>query len=467
MLRRNLIPALGVALALVGCDVDQSPTPPVAPDVGAVDPVLDADAFALSIVEASNWADDVLESAPASESRGLPRGWIAFQGREIVGDVAHYEWRVRIGAGPYDVIGLHRVVAERRPWRPIRTADNVFMLHGDLKDFEGCFLPGLVSGATPDEFGAAVHLARANVDVWGLDHATTLVPASETDLTFMSEWGLEKHARDATIGLSIARAVRALTGSSFRKMHLLGYSGGSSQGFALLNAESQRPTFLRNVAGFIPIDTGMLNDDPDYTDSNCGTVAYYDDLLAAGEYGEYSVFLLFGEPARDDPDGPSELWPGLTNLEAAIAVGALPFDPAFPIHFWAGEFDAEGVPLGLQYTDVDLLIDFMTNAPAYLPTRYSREIYLAHCTGGEPWTENLGDMENPILWVSAQGGFGPWETHTLDVLGSTDIEPLNVQLHPDEEQDLDFGHVDLFTAGNAPELVWQPILEWILAHRVE
>jgi len=62
----------------------------------------------------------------------------------ITDDVYHYSWQVRVGPGPFDVVGLHRVVKERSPNRPIRTRKSVFMLHGDFKDFAGCFLPGLL-----------------------------------------------------------------------------------------------------------------------------------------------------------------------------------------------------------------------------------------------------------------------------------------------------------------------------------
>jgi hypothetical protein len=106
----------------------------------------------------------------------------------------------------------------------------------------------------------------------------------------------------------------------------------------------------------------------------------------------------------------------------------------------------------------------MCNAPAYLPTLYSKELIQAHCTGGEPWTEHIGEITVPILWVSPIGGFAPWETYTLDVIGSTDITMLEIQLHPPGEEHLDYGHIDLFTADNAAELVWGPIVGWILDH---
>ena len=71
----------------------------------------------------------------------------------------------------------------------------------------------------------------------------------------------------------------------------------------------------------------------------------------------------------------------------------------------------------------------------------------------------------PILYVGAGGGTGEHGYYTLSLTGSKDTTKFTVQLHPNEERVLDFGHVDLFTATNAETLVWQPILDWLVAHK--
>jgi hypothetical protein len=50
------------------------------------------------------------------------------------------------------------------------------------------------------------------------------------------------------------------------------------------------------------------------------------------------------------------------------------------------------------------------------------------------------------------------ETASL-LVGSDDVTLLNVSLDPD--QALDIGHVDIFTAECAPQVFWQPMLDWI------
>jgi hypothetical protein len=54
---------------------------------------------------------------------------------------------------------------------------------------------------------------------------------------------------------------------------------------------------------------------------------------------------------------------------------------------------------------------------------------------------------------------------TLASMTSAEISQLTIALYPPDESELDFAHIDLFTAENAPMLVWQPILDWIMVQR--
>jgi hypothetical protein len=48
---------------------------------------------------------------------------------------------------------------------------------------------------------------------------------------------------------------------------------------------------------------------------------------------------------------------------------------------------------------------------------------------------------------------------------SRDVATITVQRLSDADRRMDFGHVDTVLAREAETLVWQPILEWIMAHR--
>lgn len=65
--------------------------------------------------------------------------------------------------------------------------------------------------------------------------------------------------------------------------------------------------------------------------------------------------------------------------------------------------------------------------------------------------------------VGGAGGIAPYTAATRSYLGSGDVAYLFVAVKASDPA-LDYGHIDIFTAWNAPELVWQPILQWIEDH---
>ena len=79
---------------------------------------------------------------PRDEAAGVTRTVIA-------GDIVEYATELRVGPGEYDRIGIHRVVRERAPWRPIRARDGVMFVHGSASTFRSAAAPGLFA---PDLF---------------------------------------------------------------------------------------------------------------------------------------------------------------------------------------------------------------------------------------------------------------------------------------------------------------------------
>ncbi|HYG63370.1 MAG TPA: hypothetical protein VEL74_12370, partial [Thermoanaerobaculia bacterium] len=141
--------------------------------------------------------DSTLQKATARACQRAERALLGFEGectvtsaerRVLRGDIAEYSFDVRVGAGPYDVIGVHRVVRESAPNEPVKTAQAVLFAHGDIWNFDAAFL------ANPQQ-ALPVFLAQNGLDVWGIDFRWTRVPASVTDFTFMKDWGIEQDAR--------------------------------------------------------------------------------------------------------------------------------------------------------------------------------------------------------------------------------------------------------------------------------
>ena len=380
--------------------------------------------------------------------------------RALTSDVAEYTYKLRVGSGPYDEIGLHRVVRESAPNVPARTREVVFLAHGDIWNFRAAFLTG--SHPLP------VFLAEHGVDVWAIDYRWTSVPGTLTDYSFMSTWGIEQDARDLGFAIAAARALRGRRD----KVTLLGWSRGGQIGYAYLGSETQLPRGLRQVDAFIPVDIYLKTDDPQYRANACARAANTEAAIAAGSFVNASGGLIttIGTLAVADPDGASFLGP-FTNRQAGLLVGEAtftflaPLEPVPFYHFNGGVFDANGIPAGLLYSNESDLFAFEQQSAPVQPNRELADADLATCDMvNVPFDDHLGAITVPVLYIGAAGGFGDSGLYTTTLLGSTDVSSLIVQKLPSTQRLLDYGHADLFLANDARELVWEPMLDWIRAH---
>jgi hypothetical protein len=408
----------------------------------------------------------LLGSTGACEALNLQR-------RVLSGNVVEYTFDVRLGPGPYDVIGLHRVVRETAPWVPVRTHDSVFLLHGDIWGFRAAFLAERARNLP-------VFLARNDVDVWGMDQRWVRVPAGETDFAFMEDWGFAHDIRDLYVALGVSRGVRLATGNGRGRMHLLGWSRGGMIGYAYLNAESQLPPGLRNVDGFIPVDTYFKTNDESFRQAACRRSEAQEAAYDAGQFQNASGALVqtIATLAATNPSGASPVFPGLTNHQAALLTGEATF-VIFPpdqqivpfYHFTGGTFAPEPaasglpVPTGLLYSSEATWMALLGGASPYQPTRQLADAELVICDEEDVvWDDHLDEITNPILYVGAGGGFGEYGIYTTTLLGSTDVTTRVVDVTPSDQRLADYGHADLFIGTEARALVWRPILNWVLAH---
>jgi pimeloyl-ACP methyl ester carboxylesterase len=395
------------------------------------------------------------------------------QRRVLAGEIVEYTFDVRLGPGPYDVIGVHRVVRETAPFQPARTNDSLFLLHGDIWGFRAAFL------ADPAR-NLPVFLARNGVDVWGIDQRWVRVPVKETDFEFLEDWGFKHDIRDLYASLGVARVARALTGNGFGRMHLLGWSRGGMIGYAYLNAESQLPPGLRNVDGFIPVDIYLKTDDEEFRQAACRRAAAQEAAYDAGQLQNASGTLVqtIATLAATNPSGASPVFPGLTNHQAALLTGEATF-VIFPpdqqnvpfYHLTGGTFapapapSGLPVPTGLLYSPEATWLALLQGAAPYQPTRQLLDSELVICDEEDvPFDDHLEEITNPILYVGAGGGFGEYGIYTTTLLGSTDVTTRVVDLTPSDQRLFDYGHADLFIGTEAGALVWRPILNWLRAH---
>ncbi|HEX6084284.1 MAG TPA: hypothetical protein VF266_07150 [Thermoanaerobaculia bacterium] len=402
----------------------------------------------------------VLSSVPAvAQVADAAHALRQYERRVLAGDVAEYTYTVRVGDGPYDEIGLHRVVRESAPGQPARTERAIFLAAGDIWNFRAAFL----TGAQP----LPVFLANQGVDVWGIDYRWTRVPAGVGDTSFMQQWGMEEDASDLGVALGIARFARTQNGNP-GPLFLLGWSRGGQIGYTYLAGEADRAPGLRHVEGFIPVDIYVKTDVPQLEAFACQRRANTEALIASGQHANPvgGLVSVLGLLAQVDPNGASILDPNLTNRQAGLLVGQATFallgglEPAPAYHFTGGVFDMNGAPNGLLYSNEAELFAFEAAAAPFQPNRELADADALTCGTANV---DLASITVPVLYIGAGGGFGDFGKYTTTLLGSTDVTTLVVSKVPAEQRLFDYGHADLFLANDAQQQVWQPLLDWMNA----
>ena len=411
-------------------------------------------------------------SALAPAACGLKR----VERRHIVADVFEYSFQLKVGEGPHDVVGLHRVVRERANGVPFAANRAVFMVHGDLWGFDEAFMSSTLSGAVARERSVGVYLAQGGVDVWGIDLRWTQVPGDTADFQFMKDWNIGTHVSDIAAGLAVARGVRGATGGGDGKLALLGWSRGGTIASASANAEAALPEQSRQVDALIPVDIA-LKLDPAHEEQRTAACVRYAGGTQQLQAGVYHSPLgvgvrTFGLLAATAPSAASPLpgMTGLNNRQAALLVGSathLLFAPYPPVPFYhleAGTFDASGLPAGLQFTSEAYLYDVYQSAAPFQSSTEQVESDGMMCGDDLPYDDHLAQINVPVYYVGAGGGFGDFGLDTLGRLGSTDVNTNVVKLYGPEGRPVEFGHSDLFLADNAKELVWKPLHDWLVSH---
>lgn len=456
-----------VFLAFSGCQ-KESPFAPVVKQENETASIEKAEQIALEMIKLSNWEIDPGTKTTDGSEISLEKvacGRLKMIHREhIAGDIFHYSYVMSVGSHPLDRIGIHRVIKETRHQRPIRTEKNILLQHGDCKDFQSMFLPGTRSPNMPDDFGIAFFLAENDVDVWGIDQAWSLVPAEQSDFSFMKDWGIQKQVEDLQMAMAVAYHVRRLTRCGGDKLNFLGYSSGVWTGYALLDKESQLPEYRRMAAGFVAADGGYKTNDDAMKEGFLIDYNLTKSMYDQGQYGYWIPFATVANLARTDPDGESPLFSGFTNFQAAMFYGTGPIFGTITFHYFAGIWEND-FPVDLQYVTKDEYYDFMEAAVPWEATKFILDYEGIICDiGDSPFDDHLGNITVPILNIAVAGGFGELSKYPTTLLGSSDITHVIVSLHPPEEVLIDFGHIDMFLSQKAPSLVWQPILNWIKTH---
>ncbi|MBT8185286.1 MAG: hypothetical protein KJN76_10630 [Eudoraea sp.] len=388
---------------------------------------------------------------------------------ELCSGIAHYQFKVRVGQGPFDIVRIHRVVKENRPYKPVRTSGNVFMVHGSSQDFDDIFLRPGVENATTQNSSPA-YLASKNIDVWGIDLGWTLVPEATTDFNFMQDWGVETDAAHVLKAMSIARLVRGLTRQGFGRLNLLGFSYGVSVAYAAAGRETQQHHILRDVIGLVAAEGAMkyAPEDETYRLLACERAAGAQSAYNEGVYQTSNgvSFKPIGELALTAADEESPFNPNVTNAQFAMFLGAVPSPspPAPDWHFLAGKFEG-GVPVDLLYTDPVRWFKLLASLAPHQPVLNGLDVADCQCDEKDVAIDDfLSEIQIPILYLGAAGGYGQQGLYTSSLTNSNDITFHIVSEQTDSNRLIDHGHADIFMGNAAQNLSWDFLSGWLKTH---
>jgi hypothetical protein len=386
----------------------------------------------------------------------------------VVDDVYHEAFKLRLGSGPNDAIGLHRITREHASGRPKRSRGGILMLHGDFSSFITNFALGLADGERGRP-SLAIWLAQHEYDVWGTDRRWALTPA-DGDLSDFGGLSFEQEVDDVARALGIARGVRALTGGGFGPLHLLGFSRGGFLAYAAAVADAALPAGARQVRSLIPLDiwAEIPPEDGAARAATCASAAAERDAVSQGlTDSDNSFFIALGQLAPVAPHEPSPLFEGYTNRELFLLTAAQTyafFSPTETYHLAAAEL-VDDVPSALSESSEDVIASWFAHAAPHQSMRESADTDGIWCADGNgPPAPDLSRIEVPLFYLGAAGGYGDHGIYSTTRVGSSDVSTLVVRRRPPEQVAADFGHGDLLFATDAPSLAWQPLANWLREH---
>lgn len=400
---------------------------------------------------------------------------VVLLGNAVEGEVVHYKFDVRVGAGPFDVIQIHRVVREVSPGRPAKKMEGVLLLPGLPQLFEPIFMMAGAPGVPEDQGSVAVYLASHGVDVWGMDYGHSFIPYPTTSFAHLQGWGIGKEVAHIHIALSVARYLRATSEQGVGPIHVLGFSYGGFLAYAAAAEDSRNPGNLRNIKGIVPVD-GSAFKQPMGSASQLTACNSAKSALAKLDAGMYqldgSIYLTMGLAALNQPNDPA-----LLSGAAIPAPPALPVFPAFPAGtftnfqavsvqmirtaFLAGSYTVSPPSASPRFTDSQRIVNLFGASPAYYPLQANYEMSASRCgsdTYPVTFDDRLDEVEVPILYIARQAT----NLYATTLTRSPDVSSF--VLNPTLDSSL-YGHADLFLANDAATEVWQHILSWIQAHR--
>ena len=253
-------------------------------------------------------------------------------------------------------------------------------------------------------------------------------------------------------------------------MILAGFSRGGHLAYEYAAHETQLPKEKRQIRGLVPIDISarISPDDEVAREGACESLSYERDALAGGVVdSDNGVVIQIGALAASAPDDPSPFSGDQTNRDVMLAFMAQTYRfwaPTPTYHLVGGALEG-GAPTALRFSSEPVIDGWLAAAPFHQALAESADTDALWCGEGPlPLADHLRDIDVPLYYLGAAGGFGDHGRYSTTLVASSDITTHVVRRLGTDAIAEDFGHADLLFAADAPALAWGPLARWILRH---
>jgi pimeloyl-ACP methyl ester carboxylesterase len=379
-----------------------------------------------------------------------PVNWtqVAQRPEKAYPNLTEYVWQKNASAsphGPYDKIGLHRLV--KNGTQPLGV---VFILPGTWASGEQ-----MISNPPSDNWTAyenntmAIYLANRNFDVYSMDYRTHFVPLnlSASKLSFMANWGWDQWISDIKEAVNKTKEV---SGASKIYMGGESFGGIAAMNYASLYWNSDLKGLIMLDAAAMGLPYGVLGvKNPSPTNKYNLTAAIVK-MNATGTWAtEADGGALFTFKKADQ--NPSAPYPGYSNIAAWAA---------FAIYWGWGPGGISNIYGG--YGEPSVMIHICATFDRYWPTRLSNET-----TAYSDWTnctyvtydfdDHYSEIGVPLLaFQSEHFGlpvYGPFK-HGI---ANPDFTRITLT---------GYGHLDVFAGNYIIRDVNDPTYQWLMGARL-
>ena len=337
-------------------------------------------------------------------------------------------WRSQVEPkGEFDEIGLHRYQVNS----PANSAIVLLYLPGTNMNGE--------LSVVDENHSLWLFLAARGIKVYTLDYRTHAIPnVPIRDFEFMRQWGVEQFVNDAAIAVDFIRK-----SEPGLPIFVAGFSRGVTYAYALSGQ--------RDIAGLVALDGGFKNYERKQFDitsalNRLDQSGQYASILSRSRGWENRQLLM--QRTWQNPDGPA-----LTDRYETVGEQLT----ATLYNAWGkGRLTnpVDGV------SSIEVLARMMENYDRFFPAIQNIQGRSLASQIDDPSTElddHFGEMEIPILYFGATNLGG--DNLMNGIYSAVKSGSKDVTIHVLENH----GHLDVLIGDRAGELVYDVVLNWMLA----